>query len=328
MNRNLIEARDRILASLRHERPGDDALMREHTQPAIAVIQNRLGEAAAIESVVQLGEPPLSPSVSMIVPLYRDLSFLEYQMSDWARDPQVSQQDLIYVLDSPEQAADLEAQARGLYSLYGVPFRIMIMKANSGFAVVNNRTSELARAEKLLLLNSDVVPSGSGWLSQMTAFYDSTPNIGALGPKLLFEDDSLQHAGMYFYRSPEGSLWENMHYFKGQSRHFPEANIARPVPAVTAACMMIDCDLYQSIGGLSNQYVQGGYEDSDFCLRLAQEGRENWYMPSVELYHLEDQSYPQEVRWRVTDYNKWLHSERWGDQIGRLMDQYPGLEGD
>jgi GT2 family glycosyltransferase len=301
--------------------------MRDHTRPAIAAIQDRLGEAATIDAVLQLGDPPASPSVSVIVPLYRDLSFLEYQMTDWSRDPQMSQEDLIYVLDSPEQAAELEEQARGLYSLYGIPFRIAIMKANSGFAAVNNRAADLGRGSKLLLLNSDVVPSAPGWLRQMSAFYDSTPDVGALGPKLLFEDDSLQHAGMYFYRSPEGSLWENMHYFKGQSRHLPEANIARPVPAITAACMMIDRELFQSVGGFSYQYVAGGYEDSDLCLRLMQEGREQWYMPSVELYHLEDQSYPKEVRWRVTDYNKWFHSERWGEQIEHVMAQYPGPEG-
>jgi hypothetical protein len=50
-------------------------------------------------------------------------------------------------------------------------------------------------------------------------------------------------------------------------------------------------------------------------------------MPSVELYHLEDQSYPQEVRWRVTDYNKWLHTELWGEQIELVMAEYPGVEG-
>jgi GT2 family glycosyltransferase len=91
--------------------------------------------------------------------------------------------------------------------------------------------------------------------------------------------------------------------------------------------MMIDRDLFESIGGFSNQYVQGGYEDSDFCVRLTQKGRENWYIPSVELYHLEDQSYPQDLRWRVTDYNKWLHSELWAHDIERLMEQYAGLEG-
>ena len=36
----------------------------------------------------------------------------------------------------------------------------------------------------------------------MRDFYDSQPDIGALGPKLLYEDDSIQHAGMYFYRPP------------------------------------------------------------------------------------------------------------------------------
>ena len=104
------------------------------------------------------------------------------------------------MLDSPEQADVLDEQAHGLYSIYGIPFRLAVMKGNAGFAGVNNCAVELARADKLLLLNSDVVPDTPGWLDRMSAFYDATPDIGALGPKLLYEDDSIQHAGMYFYR--------------------------------------------------------------------------------------------------------------------------------
>jgi hypothetical protein len=62
-------------------------------------------------------------------------------------------------------------------------------------------------------------------------------------------------------------------------------------------------------------------------MRVAQEDRENWYMPTVELYHLEDQSYPKDVRERATRYNKWLHTELWGEQIEHVMAQYPGPEG-
>ena len=88
-------------------------------------------------------------------------------------------------------------------------------------------------------------------------------------------------------------MWDNMHYFKGQHRSLPAANVARQVPAVTGACMMVERELYERMGGLSHRYLQGGYEDSDFCLRLIDEGREHWYMPGAELYHLEDQSYPE-----------------------------------
>jgi GT2 family glycosyltransferase len=325
ISRDLMQARDRILRSLHLERPGSDELMRGQIHPAISSIQDHLRDAAGIETVVQLGNPLSSPPVSVIVPLYKELSFLEFQMAEWAKDPQMPQTDLIYVLDSPEQVEKLDRQAHGLHSIYGIPFRIAVMKGNAGFAGANNCAVELARADKLLLLNSDVVPSAPGWLARMSAFYDATPDIGALGPKLLYHDGSLQHAGMYFYRSPESKVWENMHYFKGHHRHLPAANVARRVLAVTGACMMIDRGLYEGIGGLSQQYVQGGYEDSDLCLRLIEKGCQHWYTPDAELYHLEEQSYPMHVRQLVTGYNVWLQTELWGERIRDLMGQFPGL---
>ena len=327
VSRNRIEARDRILFSLFRERPGSDELMRQQVHPGIAAIQEELKDTAAIGSVVQMGKPPASPSVSVIVPLYKQLSYLENQMAHWAKDPQMAHEDLIYVLDSPEQAQELNRQARRLHSLYGIPFRLAVMRSNAGFAGVNNCAVGLARADKLLLLNSDVVPLAPGWLAQMAAFYDSTPGIGALGPKLLFEDESLQHAGAYFHRSPRAAVWENMHYYKGQHRSLAAANAARPVPAVTGACLMIERSLYEEVGGLSPQYVQGGYEDCDLCLCLIEEERENWYIPDAELYHLEGQSYPTDLRNRVTGYNRWLLTELWGDLIQQVMEKHPDPEG-
>jgi GT2 family glycosyltransferase len=166
----------------------------------------------------------------------------------------------------------------------------------------------------------------------MTAFYDSTDGIGALAPKLLYEDESLQHAGMYFhdlshqyegvhyYRDTGNALWENAHYFKGAQSNLPAANITRPVPAVTGACLMIDRALYQEIGGLRDIFVQGGYEDSDLCLRLIEAGRTNWYLPEVELYHLEDQSFPKRSRKLATGFNLWLHSHLWRERIKQVME--------
>jgi GT2 family glycosyltransferase len=311
--------REMILPNLAFERPGSDELMRNHVHPAMSRIQDRLRDAPEIETVVQYGDPPADPSVSMIVPLYSKLWFLEYQMSHWARDPEVAQQDLIYVLDSPEQAVVLEEQARGLYSIYGIPFRLAVMKGNVGLAGVNNRAAAIARAPKLLLMDSDVVPDTPGWLAHMTALYDATPGIGALGPKLLYEDDSLQHAGICFRRAPGSRIWDNVHFFKGQHRNLPAANVARRVPAVTGACMMVERELFESVGGLSHRYLVGGYEDTDFCLRLIDEGREHWYMPGAELYHLEGQSFPKKLRRLTHNYNRWLQTELRGDRLELLQ---------
>jgi GT2 family glycosyltransferase len=94
------------------------------------------------------------------------------------------------------------------------------------------------------------------------------------------------------------------------------------VPAVTAACLMINRDLYQEMGGLRGAYVQGDYEDSDLCLRLLEAGYENWYLPEVELYHLEGQSYLSSERRLASRYNAWLHTELWNERIESVMRCY------
>jgi GT2 family glycosyltransferase len=322
--REPLAVRDAILADIFHERPPHEDLRPNHVFPAISRQQNRFQRTVEVEDVVQYGTPSESPDVSIIVPLYQRIDFLEQQLAQFVHDPEILQADLIYVLDSPELADNLRDFAAQLHALYRVPFRVVILEANSGFSGVNNVGARLARGRLLLLLNSDVLPDKPGWLGKMIGFYDSTPGIGALAPKLLYEDDSLQHAGLHFYRQRDG-LWNNEHYFKGLHRYLPVANTPRPVPAVTGACMMIDSDLYERFGGLRGVYVQGDYEDSDLCLRLIEAGYENWYLPDAELYHLEGQSYDATTRQLNGQYNTWLHTRLWRERIEAVMDRYTSV---
>ena len=311
--------RDAILADLSQEKPIGGPLTVGHVRPALTRLQEATQSMAAVHDVQSYGKPPRSPDVTIVVPLYQRIDFVEHQLLQFSRDPDFTDADLVYVLDSPELADSLAHMARELFALYGVPFRVVTMTANAGFAGANNAGASVARGKLLLLLNSDVIPDRPGWLSKMMDFYAATPQIGALAPKLLYEDDSLQHAGLYFYRPPGSEVWENAHCFKGLHRSLPAANVARQVPAVTAACMMVDRDLYESLDGLAGHYIRGDYEDSEFCLRLLAKGLYNWYMPQAELYHLEAQSYTPELRRSASEYNMWLHTHLWGHEINRVM---------
>ena len=176
------------------------------------------------------------------------------------------------MLDSPEDEDELLEMASRLHPLYEVPFRVAILQRNAGFANANNAGAAIARAALLLLLNSDVLPDRPGWLERMVAFYDPTHDIGALGPKLLYEDDSIQHAGMYFHRPRGSRCGRTRTTSRALHRDFPEANVPRAVPVVSGACMMIARDLYEAMGGLHGGYVQGDYEDADICLRMMEAG--------------------------------------------------------
>jgi GT2 family glycosyltransferase len=311
-----------ILHDLAHATSANDSLIADHAYPALSRLQDRLRMNVRIERVRQYGSPPADPAVSLVVPLYRRTDFLEQQLVHFASDPEISRSDLIYVLDSPELQDQLLRTAGQLHQLHRIPFRVVILNRNGGFSVANNLGASLARGRLLLLLNSDVLPAGPGWLGRMVAFYDATPRLGALGAKLLYEDDTLQHAGMYFVPLTDREGWENLHYFKGLHRSLPAAAVPRAVPGVTGACLMVNTALYREMGGLRGMFVQGDYEDSDLCLRLIEGGYENWYLPTVELYHLEAQSYPNPLRQLTRRYNVWLHSRIWGGRIEAVMARY------
>jgi GT2 family glycosyltransferase len=319
---NAEAAQESLLERFTHDEPNREELRRNHLRPALARLQDRHRDSIEVESLVDYGVPNASPSVSVVVTLYGRIDFLHHQVLHFAQDPGMRDAELIYVLDSPELAEPLHHLAGQIHALHGLPFRVAKLSRNAGFPVANILGTALARGRLLLLLNSDVLPDRPGWLEQMVSFYDSQPDIGALGPKMLFEDDSIQHAGVYFEREVDSGLWGNLHYFKGLHRNFPAATVTRPVPALTGACLMIDRALYEEVGGLRHEYIlQGGYEDSDLCLRLIDRARRNWYLADAELYHLEGQAHAPVSRQTTVVHNTWLQTECWGPLIERVMSQ-------
>lgn len=314
-SREPTAARSTILGDLSLEPMQDDNLKVNHILPALNRVQHNLIGSVEIDTVDTFGVAPRSPEVSVVIPLYKRVDFIEHQLAQFVHDPELREADIVYVLDSPEQADYLRDFALQLHRLYRVPFRLVTLTRNGGFSVANNAGASIATGRLLLLLNSDVLPEAPGWLGRMVSFYDATPKIGALSPMLLYEDESLQHAGLYFERQTGSHVWANEHFFKGLHRSLPAANVARAVPAVTGACMLIAASLYAEHGGLRGGYVQGDYEDSDLCLRLAEAGLESWYLPSVALYHLEGQSYPSDERKLASQFNRWLHTYLWNDAM-------------
>ncbi len=273
------------------------------------------------EQELQFGAPPPNPVLSVIIPLYGRVDLIEHQLAQFALDPAWAGCDLIYLLDSPELWQRVAWRAEWLARLYRLSLRIVRCNQSGGYAAVNNVGARLARASLLLFLNSDVLPVAPGWIERMMASYRRRPGIGALGPKLLFEDNSIQHAGVGYVATNDGFGWDTLPFFKGLHRNFPEAAQPRRVPAVTGACLMVDQGLFQSVNGFDQGYIQGDFEDMDLCLRLLRAGCQNWYDPEIELYHLEGVSYPLAQRMRHATYNRWLHSHKWSAVIEKLVNQ-------
>ena len=86
------------------------------------------------------------------------------------------------------------------------------------------------------------------------------------------------------------AIWLNHHFYKGMPGDYSPAQIARTVPGVTGACLVTRKEIYDLVGGFTEDYVIGDYEDSDLCLKIRQIGFQIAYEPACALYHFERRS--------------------------------------
>lgn len=295
-----------------------------------------LGRLAEPAEHQQHGSRVEEPELSVVIPLYGRIDFMEYQLNwfnAWKRrtaaNPLALQ--LIYVLDDPRLKESFVALVKRCQALYRVPFETVINPHNLGFAGANNRGAALARAPHLLLLNSDVLPAHDGSLELMLrAMQSHEDTIGALGARLLFDNGGIQHMGMEFVREDDlegelGRVWLNEHPLKGVNAGFTasEQLELQEVEAATAACLMLRTDRFLSLGGLSSHYVVGDFEDSDLCLKVRRDGLGIYVDLAATFFHLERQSVGLNeqsdlLKTKVVCANALTHHQRWASTIERL----------
>lgn len=266
--------------------------------------------------VKRLGAAVERPLVSLIIPLYGRTDFVEHQLIEFTQDAWLqSHAEIIYVVDDPKLVEPFAAQAEALFRLYRLPFTWVWGSVNRGFSGANNLGAQQARGEHLLFLNSDAFPQKPGWLESLLAVLRSRPDIGAVAPRLVFGDGAIQHAGMQFIRRDELGVWVNHHPSMGLDPALDPAQELSIVPAVTGACIALRRRDFDRVGGWDTGYLVGDFEDSDLCLKLREAGLKVAYLPSVQLTHLERQSFKllgqDDFRTRVVIYNAVRHQNRW-----------------
>jgi GT2 family glycosyltransferase len=261
----------------------------------------------------QFGEVVDNPTVSVIVPLYGRYDFMRHQLAHFVDDADFDVADLIYVVDDPSILLPTLDMAAACFELFEKPFRVIWYHQNLGFAGANNAGVRVSKADVLLLLNSDVIPQKTGWLSTLTTALDELPNAGAVAPLLLFSDNSIQHAGM----APKSdSLFPNflLNIHPGKGMPWIKDNTPSRHPLLTAACLMVRKLDYLALDGLDEGYLIGDFEDSDFCLKLRKMGCNLWLVPEAKLWHLERQSQNLAKiaghRHLITLYNGWRYHQK------------------
>ncbi|MBV9976388.1 MAG: glycosyltransferase family 2 protein [Hyphomicrobiales bacterium] len=153
---------------------------------------------------------------------------------------------------------------------------------------INNRAARHASGDVLLLLNNDVEMLEPGWLKAMIGHLFS-PDVAAVGAKLLYPDGTLQHGGVVL-----GMLGVAGHVHLGASIDSPgyreRLRLAQDVSCVTAACIAVRRSVFEEVGGFDEDRLAVDFNDVDLCIRIRQAGHRIIWTPHAALVHHESKS--------------------------------------
>ena len=235
--------------------------------------------------IFSLTFPNSGPKVTIIIPTKNKVELLQACVSSIESMTTYKNYEIL-ILDND---SDDPATLKYLNSCGHSVLRIASKNGKFNFSNLINQGVDASNSDYVLLLNNDTVVKSRNWLSQMIGFAQM-PGVGAVGAKLYFDDDTIQHAGIVhgLYGGLAGPAFRGFpNYHHGYLEYL---KVPREYAAVTAACLLTKKDIFNSLGGLNEENFAVAYNDVDFCYRLVNSGLSCIYCPDAELYHFEGKS--------------------------------------
>lgn len=229
--------------------------------------------------------PEPAPLVSLIIPTRDGLDILRPCVASILERTTYSDYEVIVVDNDsrmPETLRYLEEIVDDR--------RVRVLRAPGPFnySAINNEAVRHARGSIIGFINNDIEVITPDWLEEMVS-WASQPRIGCVGAKLLYPDNTVQHAGVIIgIGGHAGHAHRN--YDRSAGGYFGRLRIAQNVSAVTAACLVARKAVFDEVGGFDADYLTIGFNDIDLCMKVAAAGYLNVWTPFAELYHHESKS--------------------------------------
>jgi GT2 family glycosyltransferase len=201
--------------------------------------------------------------------------------------------------------------------------RILKYEKSFNFSAINNYAAKNSKSEYLLFLNNDTEVISGEWMTAMLE-HAQRKEVGAVGCKLLYPDNTIQHAGLILGISgtpgmPGVAGHSHKHLHDKFPGYFRRPHVIQNSSAVTAACVMIRRDVFEEVGGF-DENLAIAFNDVDLCLRIREKGYLIVYTPYSKLYHSESfsrgyEDTPEKIE-RFSKEFKYM-MENWGRTIDK-----------
>jgi GT2 family glycosyltransferase len=215
------------------------------------------------------------PKVSILIPTRDNYEMLKRCIKSIEKNTNYSNKEII-IIDNDS----IHPQVKKYY--HSLSHKIIYYKGNFNFSKMNNLAAEQSSGDLLLFLNDDTKVLESNWLDELVSVCIQN-DVGAVGPKLIFSDDTIQHAGMVFLNTGAG-FHPGMRLKKRTDAYHNIVNVMRDYSAVTGACLLVKKDVFDKVGKFDEQF-DVYYGDSDLCLKIIDAGFRIIYTPFTEILH-------------------------------------------
>lgn len=222
------------------------------------------------------------PLVSILIPTKNQSKLLQQCIDSILRLTTYPNYEIL-VIDNQSTDVSFFELTDGYKRNLGDQFRVVKADFTFNFSAMINMGAAAAKGEHLVLLNNDTQVITPSWL-ELLLHYSTQQRIGVVGCKLLYPDETIQHAGVVVYDD-----FTVKHIHVGVPRNTAEANEVRSFVALTAAAFMVKKKVFDEAGGF-DELFRVEFNDIDFCLRLQELNYVNVYVPQVELFHYESAS--------------------------------------
>lgn len=263
--------------------------VREHLQRTGDTAEVSVTPTAARWLRVKRPVPTPAPSVTVIVPT-RDRADLLGRCADGVlKGTDYPDLDLVIV-----DNGSVEPATADLFARLRTDPRVTILSAPGpfNFSGLMNRAVDAARGEIIVLLNNDISMIGAEWLAEMVS-QAARPSVGAVGAKLLYPTDEIQHAGVMLGVGGGPDRVAGHTYAGARANHAGYQGhlaLVRNVSAVTAACLALRKSVYREVGGMDAEGLAVAFNDVDLCLKIRAAGYDIVWTPHACLYHHESAS--------------------------------------
>lgn len=271
--------------------PSSKAYAYEAGRKAVREHYQRLGIDAKVEMTERPGwyrshvKVQGNPLISVIIPNKDHTDDLELCLFSMTRKSTYRNYEILIVENNSEKEETFEYY-RKLPDRYPKA-RVLTWEKEFNYSAINNFAAKEAKGEYLLFLNNDVEILTPDWMEEMLQNCQQE-NVAAVGAKLYYPDDTIQHAGVVLGLG--GIAGHIMcRASKGDPGYFGRMISVQEISALTAACMMVKKSDFDAVGGLDETF-QVAFNDIDLCMKFRAAGKKIIFTPYAELYHYESKS--------------------------------------